>query len=100
MIRISGIVFPLGIRIRQQRMPRQRLNRKCMGSVEIEILFKTVGVKEIIANPSGWHSGELPRIKIKLESLPGSKNDQAILGSPQHLPHIPLSPVIYTPPPI
>jgi len=50
-------------------MPRQRLNRKCVRRIEIEILFKAVGVKEIIANPSGRQRGKLPRIKIKLQSF-------------------------------
>ncbi len=47
-------------------MSWQRFDRKRMRGVEIEVFFKTVGVKEIIANPPRWQGGKLPRVKIKL----------------------------------
>jgi len=40
MFRIGGIIPALGIRIRQQRMPRERFDAKCVRRVKIEILFK------------------------------------------------------------
>src|SRR5882762_6582602 len=75
-------------------MPRQRFDGKRVRRVEIEVLFKTVGVKEIITNPSGWERGKLPRIKIKLQSFPGSKNDKAIIGVSQQIEHIAIARVI------
>ncbi len=63
-------------------MSRQRLDRKGVRRVEIEILFKTVGVKEIIANPACWQRWKLPRIKLEFQSLTGAKHDEAIIGSP------------------
>src|SRR5258708_25415168 len=94
MIRVGWIVLSLGIWIWQQGMPRERLDGKRVRRVEIEILFEAVRVKKIIANPSGWQGGELPRIKIKLKPLPGSKNDEAIIGSPQKIEHVSLASVI------
>src|SRR6266571_3303586 len=84
----------LGIRIRQQGMPWERLHGKGVRRVEVEILLEAVGVEEIIANPSAWHRGKLLRIKIKLEPLPGSKNDEAIIGSAQQIEDISVARVI------
>src|SRR5258708_39555045 len=94
MIRVGWMVLSLGIWIRQQGMPRERMDGKRVRSVEIESLFEAVGVKKIIANPSGWQCGELPRIKIKLEPLPGSKNDEAIIGGAQQFEHVSIASVI------
>jgi hypothetical protein len=41
MLRIGGITATLGIRMRQQRIPRERFHGKCVRRVKIEILFKT-----------------------------------------------------------
>src|SRR5260370_27543536 len=87
MIRVGWIVLSLGIWIWQQGMPRERLDGKRVRRVEIEILFEAVRVKKIIANPPGWQRGELPRMTIKLEPLPGSKNDESIILSAQQPEH-------------
>src|SRR2546426_10003037 len=94
MFRIGGIVSSLGIRIRQQGMPWERLHGKGVRRVEVEILLEAVGVEEIIANPSAWHRGKLLRIKIKLEPLPGSKNYEAIIGSAQQIEDISIPRII------
>src|SRR5260370_1301490 len=94
MFRITRKVFPLGIRIWQQRMARERFDGKRVRRVKIEILFEAIGVKEIIANPSSWQRRKLPRIKIKLEPLTGSKNDKAIIGSTQQIEDISVARVI------
>src|SRR5216683_7012999 len=94
MFRISRIVFSLWIRIRQHRMPRQRLDGKRVGRVEIEILFEAVGIEEIIANPSSWQCRKRLRIKIKLQSLAGAENDKAIIGGVQQIEHVAVARVI------
>src|SRR5258708_17690025 len=94
MIRVGWIVLSLGIWIWQQGMPRERLDGKRVRRVEIEILFEAVRVKKTSANRSGWQCGELPRIKIRLEPLPGSKNDEAIMGSAQQIEHVSIASVI------
>src|SRR5258708_37142190 len=95
MIRVGWMVLSLGIWIRQQGMPRERLDGKRGRRVEIEILFEAVRVKKKNANPSGWQCGELPRIKIKLEPLPGSKNDETINGSAQQIENVSIATVIF-----
>jgi len=87
MFRIDGILFSFRIWIWQQGMMRERLDGKGVRRVEIEILFEAVGVKEVIANPSGRHRGKLPRIEIKLESLPRPRNDEEIRLCAQQTKH-------------
>src|SRR5712691_3146490 len=94
MFRIGGIVFSLGIWIWKQGVTRERLDGKGVRRVKSEMLFEAIGVKEIIANPSGWHRWKLSRIKIKLEPLPGSKNDETIIGSAQQIEDISVARVI------
>src|SRR5260370_36761223 len=94
MIRVGWIVLSLGIWIWQQGRPRGGLDGKRVRRVEIEILFEAVRVKKIIAKPSGWQCGELRRIKIKLEPLPGSKTDEAISESAQQIEHASIASVI------
>src|SRR5260370_21758560 len=94
MVRVGWIGLSRGRWIWEQGMAGERLDGKRVRRVEIEILFEAVRVKKIIANPSGWQCGELPRIKIKLEPLPGSKNDEAIIGSAQQIEHVSIASVI------
>src|SRR6266581_4113575 len=65
-----------------------------MCRVEIKIFLKAVGVKEIIVNPSGWQPGKPPRIKIKLQSFAGAKNDEAIIGGLQQIEHVAVARII------
>src|SRR5713101_1089252 len=75
-------------------MSWQRLDSERVRRVEIEILFKAVGVKEIISNPSCRQRWKLLRIKIKLQSLAGTENDKAIVRSVQQVIHIAVARVI------
>src|SRR5712691_1141763 len=75
-------------------MPRQRFDGKRVCRVEIQVFFKTVGIKEIIANPSRRKRGNLPWIKIQLQPFPGSKNDETIIRVSQQVEHIAVARVI------
>src|SRR5260370_612212 len=59
-----------------------------------DYFFYADGLKEIIANPSGWQPGKPPRIKIKLQSFAGAKNDEAIIGGLQQIEHVAVARVI------
>src|SRR6476646_6258387 len=65
MLRVVRIFLALGIRIRNRRVARQRLDAESVCGVEIEILLEAVCIKEIIAHPSRGKSGQLARIEIQ-----------------------------------
>ena len=53
MLRIIWIFFASGIRVRQSRMSRKRLDAESIRSVEIEILLEAVRIEKVIAHPPG-----------------------------------------------
>src|SRR5260370_12226684 len=59
--RIGGIVLTLKIRIKQQRVPRQRLGRKSRCRRKNKNPFKTSRVKKKNAKPSRLHPRKPPR---------------------------------------
>src|SRR5260370_20125659 len=94
MVRVGWIGLSRGRWIWEQGMAGDRLDGNRGRREEIEILLEAVRVKKIPGNPSGWQWGELPRIKIKLEPLPESKTDEAIIGSAQQIEHVSIASVI------
>ena len=64
---VGGIILASGIGIGQKSVARKWLDGEGVGGVKIQILFKTVGVEEIISDPSGWNRGKLLGIEIKLQ---------------------------------
>ena len=49
---VGGIVLASGIGIGQKSVAREWLDGEGVGGVKIQVLFKTVGIKEIIADPA------------------------------------------------
>ena len=66
MYRIGGIFLTFGVRVRKKCVARERLDGERVSGVKVEIFFKTIRVKEIIAHPSGRKSGQAARIEVKL----------------------------------
>ena len=63
---VGGIILASGIGIGQQGVARKRLDGEGVGGVKIQVLFKTVGIKEIVADPSCGERRQFSRIEIEL----------------------------------
>src|ERR1700722_101846 len=91
---VSGIVLAGGVGIRQQSVTRKRLDGESVGGVKIQVLFKTIGVKEIIADPAVLEWRQFLRIEVELDAFAGTEYDEAVVRGAQEILHIAVTSIV------
>src|ERR1700688_3560890 len=91
---VGGVILASGIGIRQKSVPRKRLDGEGVGGVKIQVLFKTVGVEEIIADPALLQWRQFLRIEVELDAFTGTKHYEAVVRCAQETTHIAVTGVV------
>src|ERR1700676_3880228 len=94
MRRVGGIILANGIRIGQKCVARKRLDGERVSRVKIEILFKPVGIKEIVTDPALRQRRQFMRIEVEFDAFTGTKYDEAVVGRAQEIVYVAVASVI------